>query len=512
MVTAEDETKYPSGVRFWLILLCNALVLLFQGLDTSIVSTAVPSITDEFHTIRDVGWYSSAFRLCACSFSFMFGKIYSLFPLRPVFLSSVAIFMCGSLLSATAHSSVAFVVSRAICGLGGTGAIQGCFYMLTHVVPLRKRPFVAGALGGVEGVADIAAPSIGGFIIGKLSWRWCFWINIPTGAISFIIIAFTLQIDQSHQPKLPFWQKIIELDLLGNALFVPSLTCLFLALSWAGTTYAWNSGIVVSLFVVFAVLLVLFGYDQYRRGDKATLPPRILSNRSVLAGFIFSSCTNATISVILYYLPTYYQTVREYTATKSGYMMVPCLVGMLVAMVLHGAAVSSVGYYTPFMLFASTMMPIFAGLLTTFTTTTSTGKMLGYTACMGFASGIGFQAPQSAVQTVLPAKDASLGLSVIIFAQQFGPAVFTAAAQSVFLNRLSTNLRVLVPGLSPEAVNNMGLTDIKNLVGKANLERALGIFDTSLMQTWYLAVGLASASMLGSIAMEWRSVKDKKRD
>lgn len=97
-VTAEDETKYPTGIRFWLIILCNVLVLVFMELDSSIVSTAVPSITDEFHTVADVGWYSSAFRLCACAFAFMFGKIYQLFPLRPIFLTSIAIFMCGSLL------------------------------------------------------------------------------------------------------------------------------------------------------------------------------------------------------------------------------------------------------------------------------------------------------------------------------------------------------------------------------------------------------------------------------
>lgn len=106
-----------------MIIFCNALVLVFMGLDTSIVSTAVPHITDDFHTVADVGWYSSALRLCSSGLAFMFGKIYTLFPLRPAYLTSVAIFMCGSLLSATAPSSMAFVVSRAICGLGQSGVI-----------------------------------------------------------------------------------------------------------------------------------------------------------------------------------------------------------------------------------------------------------------------------------------------------------------------------------------------------------------------------------------------------
>lgn len=512
VVTAEDETKYPTGIRFWLIILCNGLVLVFMGLDTSIVSTAVPSITDEFHTVADVGWYSSAFRLCSCSFAFLFGKIYTLFPLRPVFLFSVGTFICGSLLSALAPSSRVFVLSRAICGLGTAGAIQGAFYMLTHIVPLRKRPAIAGTLGGAEAVASIAAPTIGGLIIGRLSWRWCFWINIPTGALAFIVIALSLKLDQNDMSSLTLRQKLVELDLVGNLLFVPSLTCLFLAFSWAGTTYPWNSGIVIGLFVAFAVLLALFIYSQHRRGDKATLPYRIVSNRSVLAGIIFSSCANSALNVFEYYLPTYFQTVREYSATKSGYMLFPCLICYLVAMVSHGFGVGAIGYYVPFMILASTMMPIFAGLMTTLTVDTTDARVLGYSAALGFAGGIGFQAPQSAVQTVLPDKDASLGLSVIIFAQNFGPALFIAVAQTIFLNRLSDNLRQLIPGLSAQEVNNMGLNDIKTLVGTVNLDKALGIMDTSLMQTWYLGVALACVTMLGSLTMEWRSVKDKKKN
>lgn len=508
---AEDETKYPTGIQFWLIIFCIALVLIFMGLDNSIVSTAVPHITDNFHTIADVGWYSSALRLCSSSFAFMFGKVYTLFPLRPVFLGSLATIMCGSLLSATAPSSMVFVLSRAICGLGQAGVIQGAFYMLTHIVPLRNRPRITGALGGIESIASIAAPSLGGLIVGTLSWRWCFWINLPTGALSFVIIAFALKLDQDL-PALTLWKKIVALDLVGNALFVPSLTCLFLAFSWAGTAYPWNSWKVISLFVVFAILLAAFGYLQYRQGDNATLPARIVTNRSVIAGALFAACTNSVMNVFEYYLPTYFQTIREYTPVQSGYLMLPCLLGYLIAMVAHGAAVSAIGYYVPLMLFASTTMPIFAGLMTTFTPSTTVSKMAGYSAAMGFAGGIGFQGPQSAVQTVLAEKDASLGLSVIIFAQSIGPAVSIAVAQTIFLNRLSENLQLLVPGLSPKAVDNLGLSDIKTLVGKESLEKALAVFDTSLMQTWYLAVGLACLTIVGSLTMEWGSVKHKKKD
>ncbi|KKY39836.1 putative efflux pump antibiotic resistance [Diaporthe ampelina] len=214
-------------------MLCCAMVLTFIGLDMSIVATAVPSITDDFHTVADVGWSSSAFRLCACSFAF-----------------TIVVFMLGSLMGATAPPSLVFVASRAVCGLGAAGVTQGCLYMLVHIVPLRKRPLFVGFLNGIEVLANVSSPSVGGLIVGSVSWRWCFWINLPIGALSLAIIFSTLlKIDLSKRSSLTLRQKVVELDLVGNVVSVPSLTSLS-SLRCRGPK---------------------------RREDKATLPPHILS-------------------------------------------------------------------------------------------------------------------------------------------------------------------------------------------------------------------------------------------
>jgi ABC-type transport system involved in cytochrome c biogenesis permease subunit len=115
-----------------------------------------------------------------------------------------------------------------------------------------------------------------------------------------------------EEDDLTFAQKIREIDLLSNFLFIPSLTALFLALSWAGTKYPWSDGKVIALFVVFAVLFVAFSFNQYRRGDSAALPFRIVTNRNVIAGFVFTTCTNSMTNVLEWYLPTYYQVIRSH--------------------------------------------------------------------------------------------------------------------------------------------------------------------------------------------------------
>ena len=170
--TEDDDAKYPSGVPFAAVVLAAAITLVLVGLDNTIVATAVPAITNHFRTIADIGWYASAYRLTGCSLQFMFGKMYSLFSVKTVFLVSVSIFEVGSLISATAPTSKAFIVGRAISGIGGAGIIQGIFTMVTQSTPVRKRSLYGGLGAGIEILASCAAPMLGGVLTDKLSWRW----------------------------------------------------------------------------------------------------------------------------------------------------------------------------------------------------------------------------------------------------------------------------------------------------------------------------------------------------
>ena len=506
------QPEYPTGAKVWLIILTIGAVLILSSIDMNIVAIAVPSITDHFHTVADVGWYSSAFRLCVCAFQFVFGKAYTVFSVKRVFLLANAISIAGSLLCGMAITSTMLVVGRAIAGLGSAGLLSGCFVILVQSIPLRRRPIFMGVMGSFEGVATLAAPLIGGALVQSLGWRWCFYINAPIGAVTLLLTmcCFSDTQKSSDVARITFKQKVLQLDLLSNLLFLPALTSLFLAFSWAGTKYPWKSGRVIGPLITFVVLLAAFAYNQFRRGNAAALPPRVLKRRTVIAGFVFIMCANSTGNVLEYYLPTYYQIVRGHSPAKSGYMMLPIIIAAIIGSLIHGAGTSTFGYYTPFMLFASITMPIAAGLISTFKINTSIAQLIMYTALSGLAYGIGFSGPQNAVQTVLPAEDVPLGLSVMLFAQSFGPAVAIAIAQVLFTNQLSTNLSGLVPGLSRANIENNGLTEIVTSVPTAKIREVLLGLDKSLSQTLYLVVGLACATMVGSLLIEWRSVKSKR--
>lgn len=171
----DSEPNYPTGTKFWLTMMSLWLILILGGLDANIVATAVPSITNHFHTSADVGWYASAFRLCTCAFQFAFAKLYTHFSTKVIFLMSNVIFFIGSLLCATAASSPMFVAGRAVSGLGFAGEMAGCFAVMVNILPLNKRPLFTGLLSAVEMMAIIAAPVVGGALTQSLGWRWCFW-------------------------------------------------------------------------------------------------------------------------------------------------------------------------------------------------------------------------------------------------------------------------------------------------------------------------------------------------
>lgn len=170
--TAEAENQYPTGAKFYFIILSLAILLLLGGLDASIVATAVPAITDHFHTVADVGWYSVAYRMPLCACQFIFGKLYKMFSIKRIMLASQGVFLLGSLLCATAASSKMFVFGRALTGLAVASIVAGAFTLLTQILPLRLRPMYTGMLGAIESVAVIVAPVLGGILTEKLSWRW----------------------------------------------------------------------------------------------------------------------------------------------------------------------------------------------------------------------------------------------------------------------------------------------------------------------------------------------------
>lgn len=413
---AKVASDYLTGLKLVTLIIALCLVVFLVALDQTIIATAIPKITDRFNSISDIGWYGSAYFLTSTSLQPTFGRVYKVFNVKTVFLLAIGVFELGSLVCAVAPSSKALIVGRAVAGMGVGGIFSGALVIIAHSLPLQKRPMIFGTFGAMWGLASIAGPLLGGVFTEKVSWRWCFYINLPIGAFSVAVVLLVLHIRRDpNDAKKPYLDRVKELDLIGASILVPGIICLLLAVQWGGSTYPWNSSRIIGLFVGAGLLIIIFIYSQIRLGDKATLPPRILKQRTVGAAGAFVFFFGAAVFVLMYYLPLYLQAVKGSSPTRSGIQILPFMLSAVLTSILAGVYVTLVGYYTPLLIFSAALMTVGAGLITTFGVDTVFGKWFGYQIITGLGAGVGFNVPLVAVQTVLPLEDIPIGTVSTMF-------------------------------------------------------------------------------------------------
>ncbi|KAL9094657.1 MAG: hypothetical protein Q9165_002926 [Trypethelium subeluteriae] len=440
--------------------------------------------------------------------SYPHGLAYTFYSPKWVFISLIAIFEVGSIICAAAPNSTAFIIGRAVAGLGGSGITNGAVTITLSSFPLRKRPMVQGIFGAVFGVASVIAPLLGGVFTSDVSWRWCFWINPPLGGFTVAVLVLILKAPPTLKPGQTLKEQIHQLDPIGTAAFVPGIVCILLALQWGGSTYAWSNARVVALLILGPALLVAFVGVQFWKKDNATIPPRILLNRSVAAGFWNTLMLGGNTMVLVYYLPVWFQAIKAASAVHSGIMNIPYVLALTSAAIIAGILVSKIGYYVPLMIASTILMSTGSGLLTLFTVDTTHPRWIGFQVIAGLGVGFGLQQASTAAQRVLEKKDAPSGVALMFFGQSLGGTIFITVAQNILSNGLVTRLAG-IPGFNPKEIAEVGATDLREIIDPKYLDTVLLAYNSSLRDVWYLAVALACATTVSAVGMEWKSVKAK---
>ncbi|OJJ05783.1 hypothetical protein ASPVEDRAFT_894952 [Aspergillus versicolor CBS 583.65] len=499
--------EYPSGAGLALIVMALILSNFLVALDLTIVGTAIPEITREFNTISDVSWYGSAFFMTVGGFQATWGKAYKYFPLKASYLVSIFIFELGSLICGVAPTSTALIVGRAISGVGAAGIGSGVFTITSFSAEPKKRPTLIGIVGLSYGVASAVGPLIGGAFTTNVTWRWCFYINLPVGGVAALIVLIFFKTPSKAKPTpAPLTEKLLQMDPVGTALVMGAIISFILALQYGGQTHPWNSSTVIGLLVGFGAMVIAFGIWEYLQGERATLVPRLVSDRNIWVNMVYSLFLSASKFAIIYYLPIYFQSIDNVSASTSGVWTLPSIVAFSISMVVSGGLITKTGIASPILVVGAAIATVGTGLLYTLDIGTGSGKWIGYQILSGVGWGLAFQVPIIVAQNVVAPSDIPPAIAIVLFFQTFGGAFGVSAAQAAFVNQILVNVPKVAPSVDPEGLVAVGVTSLRDTYTADQMPGVLLAYMDGLKAAFAVSIGMAGVAFLLSFLSKWARI------
>ncbi|MFL5510568.1 MAG: DHA2 family efflux MFS transporter permease subunit [Gemmatimonadaceae bacterium] len=474
------------------------LAMLLAALDSTIVSTALPTIVSELGGLEHLAWVVTGYLLAQTIVTPIYGKLGDLYGRKIVLQSAIVLFLVGSALCGLSQNMTQLILFRAIQGLGGGGLVVTTQAVVGDIVPPRERGRYQGIFGAVFGLSSIAGPLLGGYFTTHLSWRWIFYINLPVGIGALAVLAATL-------PSLPH-RAVRSIDYAGAALLAVMLSCITLVADLGGTAYPWSSPMMMSLIAVSVIALATFLFVE-RSAAEPVLPLRLFRQQT----FVITSMVGLIVGFALFgsvtYFPLFLQVVKAVSPTGSGMEMIPMMGGMLFTSIGSGQLISRTGHYKIFPIIGTAIMT--AGLFLLSRITPQTSEMIASLLMLILGVGLGMvmQVLVIAVQNAVDYTDLGVATSGATLFRLIGGSLGTAILGAVFSARLTSNLARLVPsGVSSSGGRGMSVQAVQQLppAMRASYEQA---FTAALATMFFFAAIVCAVGFILTWLMPQRPLR-----
>ncbi|EQL01445.1 Major facilitator superfamily domain, general substrate transporter [Ophiocordyceps sinensis CO18] len=455
---ASDSPRPIRGVKWFLVVLSLLASFLLYALDTTIVATIQPAIVNAFGRVDLVPWLGVSFALASAASTLPWSKAFGTFSAKKLFIGGTALFMGASALCGAAPSIDAFIVGRALAGIGGTGMYMGLLTILSVNTSDTERPRYLSLTGFWWGIGTVLGPVVGGaFAESPATWRWAFYLNLCVGAV-VAPVYFVVLPDYHPLPGVPLRARLLMLDYLGALLSSATFLCIMMAMNFGGILWSWGDGRSIALFVLSAVLCAVFCLQQiYTIGtslDNRIFPMHFFKNRTLVVLFLAMMFAAFGCFISIYYLPLYFQFTRGATALQTSVHMLPFILFLSASVLINGQYMGKTGYYYPWYIFGSALHLIGGALLYTVDETTADAKVYGYTILLGVGVGCYCQAGFPVAQMKVAAKDMASSVGFMTVSQMLGIAVGTGMSGAIYVNTASQGLERLFPDATRQEISS----------------------------------------------------------